>query len=136
MQPTFSPGPRQWPGEKTSIDKMEEGRRSQVRMTLMVWAAVVLQWNYTEGSTQATASESLNFSIVRIKDCNHPYDVGIESNRASSRSGERFFGICTYRPSRFDKESGLKIRTGVQGGGDFSTARAGSLERIDVDNLD
>lgn len=32
--------------DQISSDKGEEGRRSQVRMTLMMWAAVVLQWDY------------------------------------------------------------------------------------------
>lgn len=90
-------------------------------MTLMTWAAVVLQWDETEGGKQVTASESSNPPVVRIAGCNHPHDVGIESNRASSRSGEMFLEICTYRPSRFDKESWLKGRMAGQDGREFIT---------------
>ena len=63
----------------------------------------------TERGDRVIVSESLNFPVVRIEGCKCPREVGIDSNRASSRFGELLLGICTYRPSRPESESLLKI---------------------------
>lgn len=45
--------------KKKASDNDDESRRSQVLMTLMPWAADVLQWRWTNSSEAATLNESV-----------------------------------------------------------------------------